>query len=62
MSKVNELQQILKSSFITVNSTPDGEYTVVIQTNNLADAHLAHRKIQAIRGGDHVVKLNGDKQ
>jgi len=55
---MSKIQDLLKNSFITVNSTPRGEYTVQIQPNNLAEAHLLHRMILAIRNGAHLVKEN----
>lgn len=50
-----DIEKLLRNGFITSNSTPDGKYTVEIQLSSLADAHLLHREMLAIRNGNYKV-------
>lgn len=58
-----DIQNLLKHSFITVSSTPKGDYVVEIKTSTLADAHLLHRGFLAVRSGDYAINANqGDSK
>ena len=42
---MSELKELLENSFITCNSSGDGQYNVKINTKTLKEAHALHRAI-----------------